>query len=142
VLPSLHWHYPHAACFIILLMLHNSSSGMPTEPCTTHAAACRRLASLHALGSSKAAGGLAQQRQQQQQPKKQQQSAEQAWAGLSQQQRLHAMAPHGRAPASFLAAAGPVAGEVTQAVQVRALLCCCCHAWDACFASQLRVFVS
>jgi fructosamine-3-kinase len=78
-------------------------------------AARRRLAALHALGSSKAAGGLAQQQQRQQQ----QQSAEQAWAALPQQQRLHAMAQHGRAPAAFLAAAGPVAAEVTQAVQVR-----------------------
>jgi hypothetical protein len=81
-------------------------------------AACRafprRLAALHALGSKGASS---------QQPKQQQQqSAQQVWASLTQQQRLHAMAPHGRAPASFLAAAGPVAAEVTQAVQVRVAL--------------------
>lgn len=83
---------------------------------------CRRLAALHAL-SGRPAG------QQQQQ---QQKSVEQLWAELPQQQRLHAMAPHGRAPATFLAAAGAFAAEVTQAVQV-------CSMWlaaGACLGSR------
>uniref|UniRef100_A0A383V6H9 TFIIS N-terminal domain-containing protein n=1 Tax=Tetradesmus obliquus TaxID=3088 RepID=A0A383V6H9_TETOB len=84
-----------------------AAGSQPVQGQTPASQASRRLA---VLGGSKPAGGL-QGQQRQQQP------AAQAWAALPQQQRLHAMAQHGRAPASFLAAAGAVAGEVTQAVQ-------------------------
>ncbi|KAF8055661.1 hypothetical protein HT031_006683 [Scenedesmus sp. PABB004] len=74
----------------------------------TQSEAAARLASLHALSRGGAAAGTQRQA-----------AADQAAApaALPPAQRLIAMAPHGRAPAAFLAAAGALGPDVTQAVQ-------------------------